>query len=158
LIGARRLSDMVDYGSGGVNARRPAVNSDVDVGHLPRVQLQKLQQRPRGSGTSCAFDRHVLKPGLVFKGEGLKPPGHQAPSSCGSGGVNVRRGPHHALYHRLESPHFDFDLCSDMTQGCTHSRVSDWSHGPYRLSRGPYRLSRGPYEVSPSGVFDHMPY
>jgi hypothetical protein len=29
-----------------------------------------------------------------------------------------------------------------------HSRVSDWLHGPYRLSRGPYRLSRGPYRLS----------
>jgi hypothetical protein len=42
----------------------------------------------------AAFERQVFKPGLMFKGEGLKPPGYQAPFSCGSGGVNVHRGPH----------------------------------------------------------------
>jgi hypothetical protein len=33
----------------------------------------------------------------MFKGKGLKPPGYQAPFSCGSGGVNVHRGPHRRL-------------------------------------------------------------
>jgi hypothetical protein len=57
-------------------------------------------RRRRGVAVQVAFERHILKPGLMFKGKGLKPPGNQAPFSYGSGGVNVHRptGPSPARY------------------------------------------------------------
>jgi hypothetical protein len=86
------------------------------------------------------FERHVLKPGLIFKGKGFKPPGYHAPFSCGSGGVNAHRplpavvdgvapgqqrrareGPHHKQHHRL-----DEDETKSHVIGSRH-RAEQWA-------------------------------
>jgi hypothetical protein len=55
---------------------------------------------PRHVAVHVAFERHTLKPGLMFKGKGLKPPGYQAPFSYGSGGVNLHRPHRHLALER----------------------------------------------------------
>jgi hypothetical protein len=82
----------------------PAVSFLLDVCLLQPVTGRRFSMYVRntaymtaqahpGIAAQVAFERHILKPGLMFKGKSLKPPGYQAPFSCRSGGANAHPPP-----------------------------------------------------------------